>query len=134
MGRTPAGAARRHNAAVADGTEERQTQEHPPDARFSLANERTFLAYVRTSLALIAGGVAIGQLTSLHSAGRLVVALPPILGGMAVAAAGFRRWSAIETALRERREIPPAFAGRLALGVVALALAAVVVVIGDFLR
>lgn len=30
-----------------------------PDARFSLANERTFLAWIRTALALIAGGVAL---------------------------------------------------------------------------
>ena len=32
-----------------------------PDPRFSLANERTFLAWIRTGLALIAGGVAIRQ-------------------------------------------------------------------------
>lgn len=34
-------------------------QGEEPDARFSLANERTFLAWIRTSLALIAGGVAL---------------------------------------------------------------------------
>ena len=33
-----------------------------PDARFSLANERTFLAWIRTSLALLAGGVALEAL------------------------------------------------------------------------
>lgn len=33
-----------------------------PDARFSLANERTFLAWIRTSLALVAGGVALEAL------------------------------------------------------------------------
>jgi putative membrane protein len=33
-----------------------------PDYRFTLANERTFLAWIRTSLALLAGGVAVVQL------------------------------------------------------------------------
>ena len=33
-----------------------------PDYRFTLANERTFLAWIRTALALIAGGVALVQL------------------------------------------------------------------------
>ena len=33
-----------------------------PDPRFTLANERTFLAWIRTALALIAGGVALEAL------------------------------------------------------------------------
>lgn len=33
-----------------------------PDYRFSLANERTFLAWIRTALALLAGAIAIEQL------------------------------------------------------------------------
>jgi hypothetical protein len=36
--------------------------EQEPDYRFTLANERTFLAWIRTALALIAGGVAVAQL------------------------------------------------------------------------
>jgi putative membrane protein len=36
--------------------------EQEPDFRFTLANERTFLAWIRTALALIAGGVAVAQL------------------------------------------------------------------------
>ena len=35
--------------------------DHEPDYRFSLANERTFLAWIRTALGLLAGGVAVGQ-------------------------------------------------------------------------
>ncbi len=35
--------------------------EQEPDYRFTLANERTFLAWIRTALALIAGGVAVVQ-------------------------------------------------------------------------
>lgn len=33
-----------------------------PDYRFSLANERTFLAWIRTSLGFLAGGVGLDQL------------------------------------------------------------------------
>lgn len=33
-----------------------------PDPRFSLANERTFLAWTRTSLAMLAGSVALHSL------------------------------------------------------------------------
>lgn len=33
-----------------------------PDYRFTLANERTFLAWIRTALALLAGGVAVIKL------------------------------------------------------------------------
>ena len=32
---------------------------HEPDYRFTLANERTFLAYIRTALAFFAAGTAI---------------------------------------------------------------------------
>ncbi len=38
------------------------TDPHDPDYRFTLANERTFLTWLRTSLALIAAGVAVVQL------------------------------------------------------------------------
>ena len=34
-----------------------------PDPRFTLANERTFLAWIRTSLAFLAGGIAIEAFT-----------------------------------------------------------------------
>ena len=33
-----------------------------PDARYSLANERTFLAWIRTALAVLAAGVALDAL------------------------------------------------------------------------
>ena len=35
---------------------------HEPDYRFTLANERTFLAWIRTSLGLMAVGLAVAQL------------------------------------------------------------------------
>ena len=49
-----------------------------PNPRFTLANERTFLAWNRTAMALIGGGLAAGQLLDFDSrVARLVVALPP---------------------------------------------------------
>ena len=58
-----------------------------PDPRFTFANERTFLAWNRTALALIGGGLAAGQLLEFDSElVRLIVALPPILLGGLLAA------------------------------------------------
>ena len=50
-----------------------------PDARFTFANERTFLAWNRTALALVAAGAAAAAfLRTGWSGARLVVALPLI--------------------------------------------------------
>ena len=79
-----------------------------PDYRFSLANERTFLAWIRTSLALVAGGLVATQLLpelgmpyAREGIGIALVGL-----GTLLAAAAFRRWAANEEAMREQRVIP----------------------------
>jgi putative membrane protein len=78
-----------------------------PDPRFTLANERTFLAWNRTALALIGGGLAAGQLLDFDSrAARLVVALPPIALGLVLALDSYRRWEANERALRLGEPLP----------------------------
>jgi putative membrane protein len=65
-----------------------------PDPRFTFANERTFLAWIRTAMALIGGGRAAGQQLEFHSdAARLGVALPPIVLGALVALTSYRRWA-----------------------------------------
>lgn len=82
-----------------------------PDYRFSLANERTMLAYLRTSLALMAGGVALLQLFDrpLDTAAGVVL----VLSGIAVAASSYPRWWRTEAALRIKSTLPispmPAF-------------------------
>src|SRR3954454_20323961 len=81
-----------------------------PDVRFTLANERTYLAWIRTSLALIGGGLAAGQLLEFQSElARLAVALPPIVLGAVLALTSYRRWEANQRALRLRE---PLAAGR----------------------
>jgi putative membrane protein len=90
-----------------------------PDARFTLANERTFLAWVRTSLALVAAGVAVEAfLDDLPPAPRAVAALALIAVGVVAAAAAYRRWAAAERALRLGRPLPaPALAPWLGYGI-----------------
>ena len=99
-------------------------QGNEPDPRYSMANERTFLAWVRTALAMLAGAIA------LHSLGipdpkwlrtTLVVALV-LLGGVMTALA-FVRWARVERAMRTGTELP---AFTLGLG---MALAVVVVAV-----
>jgi len=78
-----------------------------PDPRFTFANERTFLAWNRTALALIGGGLAASQLLNFDSElVRLLVALPPILLGGVLAVTSYRRWEANERAMRLGEPLP----------------------------
>ena len=83
-----------------------------PDYRFSLANERTFLAWIRTSMALLAGGVVLEQFATRLGPRGMVVALAV---GLAVAAAllallAYVRWRANEIAMRHSRPLPTSIA------------------------
>jgi putative membrane protein len=100
-----------------------------PDARFSLANERTFLAWVRTALALIAGGVALEALPiPIHPGLRLTASLLSLLLGLVVPVLAWFNWGAIERAMREQRPLP---ASKVALPVGAgVGLVAAVLVLG----
>ena len=77
------------------------------DARFSLANERTFLAWIRTSFALVVGGVAIAKaLDFQHEAIRWLLAVPPIVGGALIALDASARWRTYERAMRAGEQLP----------------------------
>ena len=80
----------------------------PPDYRFSLANERTFLAWIRTGLALIAGGLACAQflppLPIEHLREGIAIALL-VLGGL-VALRAVDHWARIERAMRLKQDLP----------------------------
>ena len=85
------------------------------DARFSLANERTFLAWNRTALALVAGGLAVTQLlpaTDLPGA-RRVLGLPLIVVGGVLAWFSYGRWQAVERAIENDEPLPPSWLPRI---------------------
>jgi putative membrane protein len=97
-----------------------------PDPRFTFANERTFLAWNRTSLALIAGGIAVAQFLKLgfHGA-RLIIALPLIGLGVFTSVGSYRLWQRNERALRLGEPLPrTALREILVYGVAIFAIAA----------
>jgi len=122
---------------MATGRSRRQPR-HPvgkePDVRFSYANERTFLAWNRTSLALIATGLAVVSLLPKFNfpVGRRLIGVPLIGLGAALALLSYRRWAANEHAMRMGEPLPPSNLTRvLALGVaLAATIAAVVAAFG----
>jgi putative membrane protein len=83
-------------------------QQPPTDYRFLLANERTYLAYVRTGLALQVAGLGVLQfLTQGADALRLLLGLTLIAVGSYVGAAGYRRTRQADADIRAGRELAP---------------------------
>lgn len=91
-----------------------------PDPRFSLANERTFLAWVRTSLALVAAGVALEALGFPQSSGfRGAAAAVFIVVGVGAAVRAWFGWMAAERALRRNTALPaPSLALVMVVGII----------------
>ena len=79
-----------------------------PDPRFTLANERTFLAWIRTSLALLAGGIAIEAFTAdlfLEPVRKGLAVLLLVLG-MMLSAGSAVRWLRVERSMRNKVPLP----------------------------
>ncbi len=87
-------------------------QGEEPDYRFSLANERTLLAWVRTALALLAGGVLLEQFATHLGPHAVLVGLAISLAALAALLSGlaYVRWRANEIAMRHRRPLPSTIA------------------------
>lgn len=103
-----------------------------PDARFSYANERTFLAWIRTSLGLVTAGLAITQLLPPFDfpGGRRLIGLPLIALGVAIAISSFRNWRGNERAMRLGRPLPESSLPRIsAIVVSAVAILGLVLVL-----
>jgi inner membrane protein YidH len=105
-----------------------------PDPRFTFANERTFLAWIRTSLALVAGGIGIDTfLVDMAVIPRRLLASALLVLGAGLALDSYRRWVNAEWAMRTGSTLPrPGVAAVLAVGVgvVALVLLGVVLISG----
>lgn len=90
-----------------------------PDPRFTLANERTFLAWIRTSLAFLAGGIAVEAFTGdiFDIAVRRFLAVVLLLLGMLLSAGSAVRWLNVERSMRHRAPLPlPLIAPLVAVG------------------
>jgi len=89
--------------------------DNEPDYRFTLANERTFLAWARTALALLAGGVAVGQLfaTGMDEVGRRVLGIACVVLATTVAIGAFTRWRQVQVAMRRNDPLPGSLMVRL---------------------
>ena len=127
---------------TADSSGSRRTGRPPlhetgetPDYRFTLANERTFLAWVRTALAMMAAGVAVVQFVPglpvvRHALGFILISLGGLLAGISYA-----HWERNERAMRLGERLPHSPVPRLVAGVLALAaLVALVLTIIDLVR
>ncbi|MDG4667475.1 DUF202 domain-containing protein [Mycobacterium sp. 236(2023)] len=103
-----------------------------PDYRFTLANERTFLAWQRTALGLLAAAVAVAHFLPELGLPGLRHALGAAVGVLAVltAGVGLHRWHQVDHAMRRDRPLPrtstPLY---LTLGLVLIGLATLTLVV-----
>jgi len=96
-----------------------------PDYRFTLANERTFLAWLRTGLALLAGAVALASLVQNFGPRpfRIAITVLLLILSLTVTVGAYMRWDRAERALRENRSLPMDPLPRLVVAGVVLVIA-----------
>ncbi|HKH06502.1 MAG TPA: DUF202 domain-containing protein [Acidimicrobiales bacterium] len=98
--------------------------EREPDYRFTLANERTFLAWMRTSMALLAGGLAARELVGPFEVrgARTALAVAAVTLSLVLALGSLVRWRRVQRAMRRSEPLPhPLAAPVLAIGVATVA-------------
>jgi putative membrane protein len=96
-----------------------------PDVRFSLANERTLLAYQRTAIGLVAAAVAVAHFLE-EDALALAMACVLLVSGGIAAIGGYLRYRAADRAIRSGRALghgttPLLISAGLVLGLVVAA-------------
>ena len=98
---------RKCNRSVMRSTETLKSQHwsvlgKEPDYRFTLANERTFLAWVRTALAILAGGLLLDQFAAelKHREVVLAAALFLVTVAAVVSVVAYLRWCRFQIAMR----------------------------------
>ena len=95
-----------------------------PDIRFTLANERTFLAWLRTAIGLIAAGVALSHLLE-PSTGTTALSLILLLSGAVAGVVGLSHFRQADAAIRSGEDLPTNHVAVLLMtGAVVLACAA----------
>ncbi|MDV2474625.1 YidH family protein [Rhodococcus zopfii] len=101
--------------ALREGTE--------PDARFTLANERTFLAWIRTSLGIVAAAVALETFGGdvVGPAVRTGVSCMLLVFAAILVISALIRWVRVEEAMRTERPLSPPWAAFLLAGLLAVA-------------
>jgi len=113
-----------------DGTE--------PDPRFTFANERTFLAWSRTALALVVAGLGVVQLLPPFPRvpwGRHVLGVPLIVFGAVVAVTAYTEWTRSQLAMRHGWPLPRSVMPLImAVVIAAMAVLSAVVVLVSALR
>src|SRR5580658_3725183 len=120
-------------------TEPRESDEGTePDPRWTFANERTFLAWSRTALALVVAGLGVVQLLPPFPGvpwGRHVLGVPLIVFGAVVAVTAYREWARSQRAMRLGLPLPRSVMPLLLAVVVAtMAVISAVVVLVSALR
>lgn len=102
----------------------------PPDPRYRLANERTLLAWMRTTLGLLAGAVAAASpVTRLSDVARAGLGVLLVFAAAVTGSVGWSRWRAVDEALTAGRPMPGSGSVRWVGVAVALTVAAVAVAI-----
>ena len=105
----------------------------PPDPRFTLANERTFLAWIRTALALLGGAIALETFAAQAwpHPGRVAMEMALLAASLLVSLGAGWRWLAVERALRREAPLPlPRLVPLLSLACAMACVALVVVLWG----
>jgi putative membrane protein len=120
------------------GDNDDNASETEPDYRFTLANERTYLAWQRTALGLLAAAVAVVQLIPELSiaGGRHVLGIILAVLAILTAGMGILRWRQVDRAMRRDLPLPrhptPVYLGigLVVVGLLALGLIVVKAVSG----